>query len=722
MFLPWAMLVLGVTAHAEEIPGQQLLSYFQANCRGQGEWTRAALADSTALLETLRGIQDDPDCRTVGGSIAGLGLVNQQLQNLQNISGVQEQIAAYDSQEQELLVQLSLASTPAVQDEINAQLREIQLNRAGLLGRERAQQELATPAKAELMMGLLQLANTTYGQLAANQRCLTKNPGVLNAATAVMSSVGAAATFVNPALGLGLTAASSLLGSTVEGFRQRSNAVMLRGIADNSIAQEGFKCALETMNDRWCRMRDAESFLRFKAEQRQRRPLDQGLASAIRLNDRDIPVLMDWLNRIRGGVVPDNTGAANRQATVFQREFMVRTFEGYGLSIIAQNRSIYGNTPDDERWNFIKTIITRIVPSLSSPESPSHPMLDVKTYAYAPYYLMGFGENDPRIRLSDAEGGGFKPFDSFAQPNNFPLPDLDSVKGKFESWIRQARERVNSELMEVLQPDALQTLSSAYDRTNNSQRVSAMDALVAISTFLEAHPPSDVDRAFSRIYADTIASLREIHRITEDAVLVSRQDATAVRQIYVLAQLQFGTVVLQTRLDMIVRLSLIELLRVSPPEDQVLVAQILAAERFTDMLTRMSGTDNLAQIRQDIQRAQPITISNLNSFVRVFGPNLNRILLRLRNEENRADATVARAKRNARTELCFLLLGVPDARFHVAPGYCEGLRLEPLVEGAPASLTITRRTFARDFEERACVYRDYFRANRIFENWGISSR
>ena len=79
---PLAIALVCFPALAEETPGQNLLSYFSANCRTQGEWTRAALADSTALIEALKSIASDADCKSVGGAVAQLGLLNQQLSNL----------------------------------------------------------------------------------------------------------------------------------------------------------------------------------------------------------------------------------------------------------------------------------------------------------------------------------------------------------------------------------------------------------------------------------------------------------------------------------------------------------------------------------------------------------------------------------------------------------------------------------------------------------------
>jgi hypothetical protein len=131
---------------------------------------------------------------------------------------------------------------------------------------------------------------------------------------------------------------------------------------------------------------------------------------------------------------------------------------------------------------------------------------------------------------------------------------------------------------------------------------------------LKEHPPKDNNEHFTRLYESTIKKLSEVFDITQNAVINAESEIllqSPVEQIYEITQLKYGTVVIQARLDMVIRLALMELIQNSTPEDQVLVAQLLAAERFTETLSKMSGTDNLASIKADINRAQPTTISNL---------------------------------------------------------------------------------------------------------------
>lgn len=703
---------------AEDIPGQNLLSYFSANCRTQGEWTRAALADSTSLIEALKSIQADNDCKSISGAVTQLGILNQQLTYLENTKQTQTRITQINAQEQELLIQISNNSDPIVLSDINQILRQLQMERAGLVAKEKENPNLASPDKAQAMTNIVMIANSAFQQVTSNQKCLDKNPSILNSVTSVISAVGATAAVINPAIGLGLTAGSAFLGSTIDGIRSTKNAREIRKISDTSIAYEGYKCALESMSDSWCQMRDAEAFLGFKAEQRRHPILKTDIGKALRLSDYEIPALLDWLNKIKSGGPPSSTSDANRINAVTTRENYIRNMEKYGLGLIAENRAIYdsqnGNLAD--QWNTIRSLITSLLFTNRGDLGFKDPLIEAAGSAgYAPFFLLGLDDSDD-LRNSDQ---AYLTLDTWKKPPTFN-PTLDLVKNRYGDLILKARTRINQQLTQVLQPDALTTLTTAYDKTGNRWKVSPMDSLKYLINFLETNPLKADDVAFKKLYANTIWKLKEIYRITEEAVIFEGLGKDSpVERIYEIAQLSYGTVVLEARLEMIIRLSLLELIENSPPEDQVIVAQFLAAERFTETITKIKGTDNLSLIKADLEGGQRITVKNLDAFLDIFGKNIGRVLSKLKSEEEKSRGTTALLARKSRTKLCFLLLAVPNAKSYINISHCLGLKIDSLIAGGPETLTITSATFNLDIKDRACTYREYFRQSKIFETWGI---
>lgn len=700
--------LLSFNAFAEEIPGQALLSYFSANCKSQGEWTKSALQDSQSLIQIFNSISTDPDCKSAAGAVSQLQLLNQQLANYEKINETRSLIAQYDSQEQELLTQLSMNPDPDLTIVIRQRLVDIQVARAGLIGKEKNQSDLNSPDKIQTLSQIVSIADQSFKQLASNEKCLSKNPTFLNTATSVMASIGATATFFNPALGLGLTAGSQILGSTIEGVRAKYNKRTIRNMADLTIAKEAYSCALETMSERWCQMRDADAFFDFYDNQSERAEtmLDKGLGQAVRINDREVAVLLDWLNNIRSGVTPTTEADSTRQTTAIFRQNYVRMFSIEGIAKIKQASKLYAKAAnDDQKRSRIRSLMTSLLPSLDN--YPTNPIYEIQNSGFAPFYLLGI-EDTADIRTQD----GYHTLNSWPGFKTFlPPTNLDGLEKLFTEWVKETRQKVDEELTEVLQPDAERTLNSAYLTDDNKWGISPISAIKTVIEFLEANPPRPKDVAFKKIHASTVETLKVIFDKTEDAVIGTGDESQTLTDIYEKAQLSYGTVVIEARLNTLIRRSLYQLLEESSEEDQILVAQLLASERYTQTITRLNQN-----IRQDVNRAKGVTLSNLNMFMEIFGNNINRILNRLANEERLAQKTEAAALRYSRTELCLLLLSAPDTKYYVDTKLCDGLQLKAFYKGAPDSIKITKNLFEEDVGGRACEYRDFIRKNNIFNN------
>lgn len=639
-----------------------------------------------------------------------LQLLNQHLTNYEKINETRGLIAQLDSQEQELIAKLAGAPDQGMTIAIKQRLMEIQIARAGLIGKEKNQSDLTSPDKIQTLSQIISIADQSFKQLSANQKCLNNNPTFLNTATSVMASIGATATFFNPARGLGLTPGSQILGSTIEGIRTRYNNRTIRNMADLTIAKEAYSCAIETMSDRWCQMKDAEAFFDFYDNQRERAEtvLDSGLGQAVRINDREVVVLLDWLNNIRSGVTPTTEADSSRQTSAIFPQNYVRMFSIEGIAKIKQAGKLYAKaTTDAEKKSRIRSLIQSLLPSIAS--YPTNPVYEIYTDGYAPFYLIGLNESDTTIRTNDGNFHNLSSWPGFA--SYIPPADLKMIETNYEQWIRAVRQKVDEELTEVLQPDAERTLTSAYFTDENKWGISPMTSLKTIVSFLEANPPRSKDVAFEKIYKSTIKSLKKIYEDTENAVMGVSDEVEALTEIYNTAQLSYGTVVMEARLDTLIRRGLYQLIDESSEADQVLVAQLLASERYTQTITRLNQN-----IRQDVNRAKGTTLKNLNMFMEIFGNNINRILSRLASDEKMAQETEAATLRYSRTELCLLLLSVPDTKYYVDTKLCDGLQLKAFYKGAPNSVLISKELFDQDVGARACEYRDFIRKNNIFNN------
>ncbi len=158
----------------------------------------------------------------------------------------------------------------------------------------------------------------------------------------------------------------------------------------------------------------------------------------------------------------------------------------------------------------------------------------------------------------------------------------------------------------------------------------------------------------------------------------------------------------------------------SAPTDQQFSSQLLAADHFVDVLGKISGTDNLSIILADIKRAQPYTLNTLQGFMDLFANNVEDSLKdTLKKEQQSRDPKIKGLYRRQRTELCFGILAVPTWPSSIPKEFCENLSLEPVIPGGPASSVIDKNMFEAPMSKRACIFRDYARKSKIYQDWNI---
>lgn len=244
--LAFILMILGISIHtyAQDLAAQNLLAYFSGSCKTSAQWTQAAIADSNALIRTLTAMANDPDCAGAAGAISQLNDLASQLSTLEKLNETKNAVSVYNAEEQELLIQLTKTSDPFALYEINAQLRELQVKRARLLAKDKVGESLSGADKVTILTQVAQSANSSFQQITANQRCIDKNPSLLKSATAIMAGVGSAATLVNPAIGLTMTAGSTFAKISMDGIRNGRYARTIRNISDSTVTFEAYSLYL----------------------------------------------------------------------------------------------------------------------------------------------------------------------------------------------------------------------------------------------------------------------------------------------------------------------------------------------------------------------------------------------------------------------------------------------------------------------------------------------
>ena len=723
-------LYLNTQVLAAAIPGQFLLESFSATCSSQGNWTKLALNDSRALISTLENLRDDENCKSITGAISQLTLLESHLSSLDSEYNSQIEIAKLEGQEIELMSQIANSQDPIVISELEGSLRSIQLDKAGLVALDE-QNAYYNPANIQnLYSQILTSTNSAYNTIAANQLCMDNHPGILPSATALAGSVAGAAAYVNPVLGIGIAAATEFVGQTVNYYRSRGYNYQIKNIANGSTVREGFKCALETLSNRWCQIRDAEKFLKLEASLKRRKSIQSELSLINEINDIDIPVFLDWLEKVKAGAPASNSADHQRRTSIIFREASVRVAKSRGEGLFAENRTLYANARNNiDKYSVIKSIIEDLLSALDS-AGPSNPLVEIYNVGYVPFYLLGLPEQPTYDNGTPRPFSDFNPFKDW--PNGSYQPDYQELISNYNQWVDKANARVAQEYNLVFQPDPTQILAIYSEASSNVYKRSTAEAVENILKFVtENKPERSQGSVFDDLYDSTIAELETIHtaalgtpNLTEIPCLdtsgyLCDDERRKLEIIFQAARLEFGSIFFKNRLETILRVAINEYVKNSSNTNSNQVAQLLAADSYLEVLSKVSGTDNKTRIKQDLSRAKAVTLSNMISFGQTFGFYINNLMFTNERLVRHKYPSVAETYKRDRAELCFLLTSLPEWPQSIRMSYCYGSQLESDFTDGPKTSSIDYNYINQNFESRACEYSDFIRNSKIYEDWGI---
>lgn len=749
-------------------PGQALIENFGAACKTNGGFANASLEDARGIMRTLETMKNDPDCKNVSGAISMLGNLENKLTALNSGYNYQLDIAKLEAQEVELMSQIATQTNPEIIGALESSLRSIQLDKAGLIAMDGAYSDYNGAEIRNIYAQILKTSSSAYDALASNALCLDKyGSGVLGSAISLTSSIGASAIQTNPAFGFGLASLSDFVGKTVNFFRDRGYNRSIRRVAEGSTVMQGLRCAMETLTSRYCEIQDAEDFLNLEMSYDPDSDNNDELVSITRLFDRDIPVFLNWLEKVQSGAPAANSADAGRRARVIFRQATVQVYIERGSGWFTEGRQLYDLAQTDQaKYNEIRKIINALLKEIG----PGNPLLDIHPENYVPYYLLGLN----KIPLRQGQAIPFDSFDPFNDwPNGTYSPDFNLMVNLYNTWIAQGQRLVTQELNQVLQPDPLQVISVYDERTSNIWKIAPATAVMNILEFIQLNQPEKLaESSYKELYTSTINKLIKIddavrgkfpftnegcpgdvtelpgeinilgstdlaindtdeenariltvedvlRRIEGRSVQTCNKLEKALEIIFKEAQLEFGPVVFKNRLETIIRVAIDEYIQRADPEVGGNLARLLAADSYLDVLSLVSGTDDPDMIREDIISGRRITINNMMNFGDTFGFYINAIFKREQHLFNDPDPDLSGPVRDYRERMCFLLASLPKWPRSVKKSYCYGLQLKSPNPKGPSSEVLTEELLNSPMRKRSCMYHDFLESGRIYSNWRI---
>ena len=725
--LMFAILTLGSVslARADAVTqANQMLSFFSANCPTQGQWTQTALNYANNLITTIKAVGNDPDCKSLSGSLA-------QLQSLSLVVGnigreeSERTLMGLKKQQEEVLLMLAASNDPTLTTQLTAQLQSLNLKIAEAqsfsLSDARFRNQLGQGAAlGQLVSG----TNILLQQAAQNAVCLDRNPGILPAVAGLAGSVQSA--LMTSGYSMVVGAGADLLNGVIEGIRKTRIGRQINKMS-SAITAQAFQCVLESLSNQWCASQDALEVIRLKGKSiitaSSQSPIEQG----INLLHTDYEIFMSWLETLRAGTDPANQATASRQALVLDRDKQVRVARLNGLGIIAENSPIFDRTVGDEqRWRLQLQVMNAIVGAfLLNGTGPFADVFGANPFEQAPWFLIGVPDSGiPR----DPNTGARRALAAFAWKdipglvgNTTFKPDLPVVQRNMLEWVRLAKERVNTELSLILNLDPLKLMVDAA--TPGLNGFSPYGSLKKLVRFMSKQAP-DVSAygSFRNIYKDTVKRLETIQKNIEQTLDADPEGtdtaaaAATISSVYQTAVLDNGTGFLGDRLRWAIRLSLNQL--VTSGQSGVSSSQaaaLLASNDILAELKKISPESDMNAMARDIQNSQVVLESTLQSFTDQFGKG---ILRSLRDFESQADSWSQDSQgtsRQAMSEMCLKLLSVPVWPEKVPMELCMGRQLNSIFPEGPSSVKVTQELVRGRHQERVCSFRNYQRKNRMYQ-------
>ena len=706
-----------------------LLAYFGANCPSTGTWTRAAVANSMVIVRALTEIQKDPNCQSLAGAVSQADYLSKRIQEIEQDPD-QKTYLGLSKQREELLMQISTASA-ADQPALLEQLRTTQVQLAVNSGYLQSNGDYNRQVRrANALSDLSTSTSLLMKQAIANQSCLVNHPDVLTGFAGVASAVASGMSTGGTAL---LAAAGvQLLATVVEFYRQSRIASALEK-ASQGVVATGMQCAIEALTNQWCEARDALHIIDLKARSiEQSQPKDK-IWQGVDVLEGDMPLFLGWLDGVAAGVDPSNQATGDRQSRALQRRSIIQKVRAKGLGILAEKEVFFSKISNPQaQWIYLRQAIKELLSAAQSGASVNgassldggNPLNESISTDQQAYYLIGV-TNCPKDPSNYCVGiETYNPFE-----NQAFKPSLDDVKANFLKWVKDSRDLVDSENATVLQPDPLFVLTQA--QTENAFKKSPLNAAKNIAAYLrDTRGKLNSTGANARIFDDTLVRLESIIAKIQTALSSpadsDHSDQDVLNRIYELANLDDGLNLFRNRIEWSVRLNLTDVLASKNGVDQGISAQLLAADDILAQLKLASSSNDLTSIGRDLENSQTVVQQTLDAMLNdVFARPVNQSLKMYTKQAESARESINdpfnRSNLSSKAELCIKLLAMPAWPRGLDSDYCEGAFLASKFQKGPRSITWSIKLYKdQPVQARACVYRDWIRASKIYERGLVS--
>lgn len=742
------------------------LNSFNSFCPTTGSWTANSLSATREIEKVLVNLRDDPNCQDIANSIAThTQNLSYALERIERTS-LERDVFAVQRQQSDLLFLLDNETDATRIAEMETMFRSNQYYLSLEEGKLQYDQDRADEYYQTNVM--VNSANQLFQQAALNQMCLVKSPTLLSSLSSIGTSFAAA--MVTGGASLGFAAASNVLGYVFDFIRKSKINKDIQKLGQVEFIS-AYQCVLESLSNQWCQAQEASDLINLKMQYAKTEP--DTFSIGVRILNRELPVLIDWLGSVRAATDPQNTSISARQIDFLNRE---NKLEGWRLKSIAtlgdQKEKLPSNLNNDQNkerhFTLLKNAIAGMNPGSSSPfgggnnDGPKNPILDTIDAREVPWRIAGIAKSD--IPTTTDFGGNqvLADFNSFTAQTFLADPKLSQYYPLDVSVISRGIDELYEEASETLEiqrnnvlladPEILFWDAETPVNVGDIRGISPLESIDTILEYFQAYfkveydglygqsnlgsqdedviaepqvdplcPPLDEQFANSnreRIYIQTRNMLCGVKRQIN---LFAEEPNTRLQQISEIAFLEEGTTAIEDRIQKTMRVILTRVFGHAEDQDRLPIhAKLLVVDDIIEELTQY-GKSNLSLQLLDIEESLQVSEMTLQNFAEIFSDGISKTL----------GLVAQRASLSTNNQLlskyCSLLLAVPDWNTKdvekIDLSVCENVELKSQWNHQRYGETITQQSFQQDYHHtrRGCFLRGYLRKEQYFQNYNFQS-
>jgi len=709
----------------------RILDTFSNGCSLSKGASADAINVVRGLSASVKSALSSPACQSLAGAMTSLDSTVLQAQSLvpaindSYITELEMEVNTLQRQRDEIANLLTQTADPVEIASLQKDLYKVRVQLAGALSQAKDSalndQQIRRAQALRLLLGS---TNQAVNQILMNESCWVGQPGLLQQVAGVGSTLGASAALTTAASqkAVLLSTGVNILATIVDFFQRLSVAKKVAQF-DLTLAPTALTCALEKMNDVYCSAQDTLNAIQ-KVGAQFHDPKADPVWKGVGFLEREIPVLLAWLQKIKSGGSASTVGDSEKQVKIELKEVNLTNSEKLFLGFLRDAQRLYDQTPSPEsRFAIVRRMvydfIVRICDLMRGPPNADNPMCtsDIGA-AYSFYYLIGLPSSkwlellkmNPDLSFSSVDLELLAGVGVDATQINLAL-----VSAQFNRWYKRTRENFDIEKRLALGQDLTLIFDEAvkknYQVATPVTPESSLEDLLAFLRRSRAEPDPVEDPQLS-LRDEVIQALERIRSEIRAVDEKKTRPELAKDQIYDAADLKFGVSYLGDRIERLVRTDLEKLVYNREGLDDVTRLPFLAANDVITELRRYYQVSSLQELQETSANAQMIMINTLGPFNRLFATPVQRAfddydsVIRRLGPEGSAP-TVA-----LKTKMCFYFLGatrVPDSVIKE----CEGLKARSVL--GLETPVFSKALLDQPLAQRACAYRNFVMKNRILE-------